>query len=96
MKKISNLLSIGVVICILSIIIGFVLYANFIPIQDIELLSREELEETHREFAINYPVGKTMFYGGLCGFVICTVSLIMMGIVNKAKRIIRYKNKRKR
>ena len=54
---------------------GYFLMINFVPIQDINLLSDEELLELAKELAINYPVGEKLVLYGKIGIVITIILL---------------------
>lgn len=48
------------------LIIGYFLWTMLIPIQDIDMMSREEIIKLQKEVAINYPLGQgLMFLGGM-------------------------------
>lgn len=48
------------------LIIGYFLWTILIPIQDIDMMSREEIIKFQKEVAINYPLGQgLMFLGGI-------------------------------
>lgn len=65
------------------IVIGFILRAVFIPLQDIDLLSRRELLETKNEYAINYPLGTGLFYIGLFLMLLVIIFIIIRLIKSK-------------
>ena len=46
---------------IVLIVIGFLLQATFIPLQDFDSISQEELLAFQKEYAINYPLGNGLF-----------------------------------
>ena len=54
---------------------GYFLMINFVPIQDINLLSDEVLLELAKELAINYPVGEKLVLYGKIGIVITIILL---------------------
>lgn len=67
------------------IVFGFLLRAVFIPIPDIDLLSRRELLESQKEYAINYPLGTGLFYIGL--FLMILVIILIFIKIMKSKRV---------
>lgn len=44
--------------------IGLLLQTILIPLQDFDLISRQELLTLQKEYAINYPLGKGLLYVG--------------------------------
>ena len=59
------------------IIIGFLLRAIFIPLQDLDSIRREQLLALQKEYAINYPLGTGLFYIGLCLLIVVIILLII-------------------
>ncbi|BDH61293.1 hypothetical protein MTP04_14230 [Lysinibacillus sp. PLM2] len=74
--KRTTLISISI-LSIASITIGFVLQANFIPLQDFNSISREELLAFQKEYAINYPLGIGLFYTGLFLMIVVIILFII-------------------
>ena len=66
------------------IVIGFLLHAILIPIQDFDILSEAELLEFQKEYALNYPLGKGLFYIGIF-LMILVIILFIMKFLNKKK-----------
>lgn len=66
------------------IVIGFILQAILIPIQDIHLLSSKELLETQKEYAINYPIGTGLLYLGLFLMILVIILFIIKFIKSKS------------
>lgn len=67
-------------ICFLSlclIVIGFILQTILIPLQDINLISKKELLEFQKEYAINYPLGTGLLYLGLFLMILVIVLFII-------------------
>ena len=62
---------------IVLIIIGFLLQAVFIPLQDLDSISREQLMAFQKEDAINYPLGNRLFYMGLFLLILVIILLII-------------------
>ena len=62
------------------IIIGFLLRAIFIPLQDLDSIGREQLLAFQKEYAINYPLGSRLFYIGLFLLILVIISLIIKTI----------------
>lgn len=69
------------------IIMGFLLQANFIPLQDFDSISREELLAFQKEYAINYPLGISLFYIGLFLLLLVIILLIIKIIRLKRNKI---------
>lgn len=68
---------------IVTITIGYFLWAILIPIQDFDPIDREELLRTQKELALNYTVGKNMLYIGFLGFICSAICLLL----NKIKTL---------
>lgn len=83
MKRINTILIVGMILSFLTMVTGFFLYAILIPLQDIELYSKAELSEVHKELAINYSLGNILYHGGGFIFVLCSVLLIIRAIYYK-------------
>lgn len=60
---------------VVLIIIGFLLQANFIPLQVFNSISREELLSYQKEYAINYPLGIGLFYLGFSVLILIIILL---------------------
>ena len=58
------------------IVIGYILQAVFVPLQDINSISSEELLKFQKEYAINYPLGTGLLYLGL--FLIILVIILFI------------------
>ena len=58
-----------------TFMVGYFLQTILLPIQDFDLLSKEEIKKIQLEASLNYPVGISMFYGGLIIFFITSVYL---------------------
>lgn len=82
MSFIFTLICIGILSFCL-IVIGFILRAVFIPLPDIDFLSRRELLETQKEYAINYPLGTGLFYIGLFLMLLVIILIIIRLIKSK-------------
>ena len=70
---IANILFSGGMI---SFVIGYFLQTILIPIQDIELCTKEELLELQKELALNYPLGRGLMILGGIGLVISVIVYI--------------------
>lgn len=57
-------------------LIGFFLQTVLFPVQDFNLMSQADLLELQKEFAINYPLGVILFYGGLVSLILTIVYLL--------------------
>lgn len=62
--KMKTCMLVCLCLSILTIIIGYILWAIMIPHQDAHLLTSEELHQVQRELAFNYPLGQRMLYIG--------------------------------
>lgn len=74
------------IICFISfclIVIGFILQTILIPLQDINLISKNELLEYQKEYAINYPLGTGLLYLGQ--FLIILVIILFIIKLLKSK-----------
>lgn len=60
--------------------LGLILQTILFPLQDIELISKEELKQIQLDVAINYPLGIFLLYTGLTLFVVSSVYLIIIFI----------------
>ena len=60
------------------IVIGYLLLAVLFPIPDMDLLSRSQVLQLQKEFALNYPLGTNLFYLG-----ICLMGLVMVLLIGK-------------
>lgn len=69
--KLDKGLILGIVVSILSMIIGYFLWTNLVPIQDFDTLTALEAAQAQKELAINYPVGTFMMNSGFIVFSIC-------------------------
>lgn len=55
------------IISILSIIAGYFLWAILFPVQDLGMMSQEEILVLQKDVALNYELGKGMMWSGVCG-----------------------------
>ena len=55
------------IISILSIIAGYFLWAILFPVQDLGMMSQEEILVLQKDVALNYEFGKGMMWSGVCG-----------------------------
>lgn len=69
-------------LCFFIILIGFILSANFIPIQDIELYTTKELAVFTSEVAINYPLGQAL----ICFAILVLVVISLYKIVQSLRK----------
>lgn len=65
------------------IVIGFLLQAILFPLQDANSISNEELLEYQKEYAINYPLGKSLLYLGLFLMILVIILFILKVIKTK-------------
>jgi len=66
---------------IVLIIIGVLLRATFIPLQDFDSISREQLLAFQKEYAIHYPLGNSLFYIGLFLLILAIILIIIKRII---------------
>lgn len=67
-------------ISILIIIVGYFLWAILFPVQDLNMMSQEDIWALQKEVALNYELGKGMMWTGICG--IC-VSIFLLFLQRK-------------
>ncbi|GEQ34188.1 hypothetical protein [Marinilactibacillus psychrotolerans] len=83
-------LIIGLITSILSIIIGYtigyILWAIFIPTQDYNLSTDEQLRAAQKEAAINYPLGGFLLRLGFIGLAITTLGYLWRFIQSKRQK----------
>ncbi|WP_313468664.1 hypothetical protein [Carnobacterium sp.] len=70
-------------LCFFVILIGFILSANFIPIQDIELHTTKELVVFTSEVAINYPLGQALICSAILVLVVTSLYKIVQSLRKK-------------
>lgn len=66
---------------IVLIIIGALLRATFMPLQDLDLISREQLLAFQKDYAIHYPLGNSLFYIGLFLLLLAIILIIIKLII---------------
>lgn len=64
------------IISICLIILGYLLWTILFPVQDINLMSAEELLALQKEVAINYELGRIMIYAGGISAIISFVFML--------------------
>jgi len=64
------------------IVIGFLLQTILIPIQDLDILSKPELLQLQKEYALNYPLGTGLLYLGIF-LMILVIIFFIMKFINK-------------
>lgn len=65
------------------IMIGFLLHTILIPLQDFDSISKPELLELQKEFALNYPLGTGLLYLGIFLMTLVIIFFIMKFINKK-------------
>ena len=58
------------VISILTIIAGYFLWTILFPVQDLGMMSQEEILALQKEVALNYELGRAMMWAGVCGICV--------------------------
>ena len=61
--------------CLISI--GFLLQTILIPIQDLDIISKPELLQLQKEYALNYPLGTDLLYLGIFILILVVIFFIM-------------------
>ena len=64
------------IISICLIVLGYFLWTILFPVQDINLMSTEELLALQKEVAINYELGRMMMYVGGISAIISLVNML--------------------
>lgn len=59
------------------IVIGFFLQTILIPLQDLDLISRQDLLALQKEYALNYPLGTGLLYLGQFLMILVIVLFIL-------------------
>jgi|GEM_PF-533906 len=79
-------LVIGVVVSAVMMIIGYFLWTNLVPVQDVSSFSPQELREVQKEMAINYPLGSFLLNLGFVGFSSTLLALVVRQILSFIKK----------
>ena len=61
--------------CLISI--GLLLQTILIPLQDLDIISRPELLQLQKEYALNYPLGTGFLYLGIFLLILVIIFSIM-------------------
>ena len=64
------------IISICLIVLGYFLWTILFPVQDVNLMSVEELLALQKEVAINYELGRMMMYVGGISAIISLVNML--------------------
>ena len=64
------------IISICMIVLGYFLWTILFPVQDVNLMSAEELLALQKEVAINYELGRMMMYVGGISAIISLVNML--------------------
>lgn len=84
--KTTKWLVIGAVISMVIMIVGYFLWTNLVPIQDINSYSPQELRDVQEELAINYPLGSFLLNLGFVGFSSTLLALVVRQILSFIKK----------
>jgi len=76
-SNVNKIIVLCLILSILTIIIGYFLWAILIPIQDFDLIDNEKLLRTQKELALNYTLGKNLLHIGFFGFVSSIICLVL-------------------
>ncbi|WP_423188710.1 hypothetical protein ACO1PF_08945 [Alkalibacterium sp. f15] len=76
----------GLIISAVVMIVGFFLYVNLVPLQDVGTYSPQELRAVHKELAINYPLGSFLLNLGFLGFSSTLLALVLRQIITFIKK----------
>jgi len=78
-------LVIGAVVSAVMMIIGYFLWTNLVPVQDVSSFSPQELREVQKEMAINYPLGSFLLNLGFVGFSSALLALVIRQLLSFIK-----------
>ncbi|GEK91415.1 hypothetical protein [Alkalibacterium kapii] len=84
--KTTKWLIIGVIISVVVMIVGFVLWTNLDPVQDVESLSPKELRNIQKDRAIHYPLGSLLLNIGFVGFTFTLLTLVIRQLLSFFKK----------
>lgn len=84
--KTTKWLVIGIVVSAVIMIVGYFLWTNLVPLQDIESYSPQELRDVQMELAINYPLGSFLLNLGFLGFSSSLLGLVLKQIISFVKK----------
>ena len=73
--KITNWLIIGIIVSVVMMIVGYFLWTNLMPIDNINNYSPQELRDVQKELAINYSLGSLLMN---LGFVVFSSTLLAL------------------
>ncbi|MDZ7834956.1 MAG: hypothetical protein U5K84_06060 [Alkalibacterium sp.] len=85
-EKTTIILVIGLIVSIIMMGIGFLLWTNLTPIQDIESYSPQELRDIQENMAINFPLGSILLNIGFVGFSTTLLALVLKRIMSLIKK----------
>ncbi|OJF93745.1 hypothetical protein [Alkalibacterium sp. 20] len=71
----------GLIISAVVMIVGFFLWTNLVPLQDVGTYSPQELRDVQKELAINYPLGSFLMNLGFLGFSSTLLALVLRQII---------------
>ncbi|GEK89392.1 hypothetical protein SAMN04488100_1282 [Alkalibacterium putridalgicola] len=84
--KITNWLIIGIIVSVVMMIVGYFLWTNLVPLQDINSYSPQELRDIQKELAINYPLGSLLLNLGFVGFSSTLLALVVRKLLAFIKK----------
>ncbi|SFC17090.1 hypothetical protein SAMN04488102_103295 [Alkalibacterium subtropicum] len=76
----------GAVVSAVVMIIGYFLWTNLAPLQDINSYSPQELRNVQKEQAINYPLGSLLMNLGFVGFSSSLLALVVRQLLAFLKK----------
>ncbi|WP_368645994.1 hypothetical protein AB4027_03535 [Alkalibacterium putridalgicola] len=84
--KITNWLIIGIIVSVVMMIVGYFLWTNLMPIDNISSYSPQELRDVQKERAINYPLGSLLLNLGFVGFSSTLLALVVRKLLAFIKK----------
>lgn len=83
--KTFKLANITFSLSIISLVVGYALWAVLIPMQDSNEIQREDILRLQQEIAFNYPLGRFLLYVGFIGIGVAFI-LYAKSLFDKIKR----------
>lgn len=75
-----------IIVSMVLMVVGFFLWTNLVPLQDIESYSPQELRDVQIELALNYPLGSFLLNLGFLGFSSALLILVVKQITGFIKK----------
>lgn len=75
------------IISICLIVLGYLLWTILFPVQDINLMSAEELLALQKEVALNYELGRIMMYVGGISAIISLIHILRVQYKRKKENL---------